>query len=198
MGLSRVDTLLNPFEYLQVDESSSPEEIQAAWRRFATYYHPDRNPDPKASEYMVWINRSREILLDPELRAEWFRAQTGAQGGDGCASTPEPETEAQQPPQPQSGRQSWNWKDWRWWARGIAGVVFWIYDKWSVVVSVVVMHGWLKETRWGRGIVAALFTITLANAWSSPTDRTTLFIWLGIGLLGWVLKFRNFVGDILA
>eukprot|EP00485_Elphidium_margaritaceum_P010020 CAMPEP_0202691032 /NCGR_PEP_ID=MMETSP1385-20130828/5859_1 /ASSEMBLY_ACC=CAM_ASM_000861 /TAXON_ID=933848 /ORGANISM="Elphidium margaritaceum" /LENGTH=386 /DNA_ID=CAMNT_0049346373 /DNA_START=87 /DNA_END=1247 /DNA_ORIENTATION=+ len=49
--------------------SSSAKEIKKAFRRFATKYHPDKNPgDEDAHEKFVAINRAYEVLSDDDKR----------------------------------------------------------------------------------------------------------------------------------
>ena len=63
------------YEILHLHPSAHPDVIQAAYRRLALLYHPDRNPSPEASEMMAAVNRVYEVLSDPERRAEYDRSR---------------------------------------------------------------------------------------------------------------------------
>ena len=59
------------YEILQVHPSAHPDVIQAAYRRLAFLYHPDRNPSPEAADMMKRLNRAYETLSDPDRRAAY-------------------------------------------------------------------------------------------------------------------------------
>ena len=59
------------YEILQVHPSAHPEVIQAAYRRLAQLYHPDRNPSPDAAERMAAINHAYDVLGDTQKRAAY-------------------------------------------------------------------------------------------------------------------------------
>ena len=77
------------YEILQVHPSAYPEVIEAAYRRLAQIYHPDRNPAPDAEERMTEINRAYEVLRDPQKRAAYDRQRAGDEsngtGGGGAS-----------------------------------------------------------------------------------------------------------------
>lgn len=56
---------------LQVDPRAESEVIDAAYRRLATKYHPDRNHSPDATDRMKLINAAYEVLSDPEKRTAY-------------------------------------------------------------------------------------------------------------------------------
>ena len=68
------------YETLQVHPSAHPEVIQAAYRRLAQLYHPDRNPSPDAVEQMAAINHAYDVLGDPQRRAAYDRERSGDGG----------------------------------------------------------------------------------------------------------------------
>lgn len=76
----------DPYKVLQVDPEAEDEVIQAAYRRLAQKYHPDRSVGQAAIDRMVAINAAWEIIGDPERRASHDLARR--------APRPVPEAEA--------------------------------------------------------------------------------------------------------
>ncbi|HHB80110.1 MAG TPA: J domain-containing protein [Saprospiraceae bacterium] len=76
------------YKILGIKKGASEKEIKKAYRKLAKKYHPDNNPDNKASEEKFKeINEAYEVLKDPEKRkqyeelgANWQAYQQG--GGD--------------------------------------------------------------------------------------------------------------------
>jgi curved DNA-binding protein CbpA len=68
---------VDPYKVLQVDPEAEDEVIQAAYRRLAQKYHPDRSPGPDAVDRMVAINAAWALVGDPGRRAAYDR-QRGA------------------------------------------------------------------------------------------------------------------------
>ena len=56
---------------LQVDPGADTEVIEAAYRRLARKWHPDRNPDPEAVDRMQALNAAYAVLSDPESRSAY-------------------------------------------------------------------------------------------------------------------------------
>ncbi|MBV1922262.1 MAG: molecular chaperone DnaJ [Pseudomonadales bacterium] len=72
------------YELLGVAKDATPQEMKKAYRRLAMKYHPDRNPDDKASEEKFKdISEAYEILTDDQKRAAYDRY--GHAGVDGNA-----------------------------------------------------------------------------------------------------------------
>ncbi len=62
--------MMDYYGLLQVASHADIEVIEAAYRRLAYRYHPDRNPgDKAAAEMMLLLNEAREVLINPQRRA---------------------------------------------------------------------------------------------------------------------------------
>jgi len=61
------------YQILQVDVAADPEVIEAAFRRLAMKYHPDRSSDPDAAEKMRKLLEAKEVLSDPAKRLAYDR-----------------------------------------------------------------------------------------------------------------------------
>jgi DnaJ-like protein len=66
------------YKVLQVDSEAEDEVIQAAYRRLAQKYHPDRQPGVDGEARMVAINAAWEVLRDPARRAEYDASRSAA------------------------------------------------------------------------------------------------------------------------
>ena len=64
----------DPYKILQVDSEAEDEVIQAAYRRLAQKYHPDRATGADAMERMVSINAAWELIGEPQRRAAYDRS----------------------------------------------------------------------------------------------------------------------------
>ena len=62
---------LDYYAVLEIDPSADVIEVNAAFRRLAWRYHPDRNPAPGATLQFQDINEAHQVLSDPERRAEY-------------------------------------------------------------------------------------------------------------------------------
>jgi hypothetical protein len=56
------------YQILQVDPAADPEVIEAAFRRLALKYHPDKSTDPNAAARMRELLEAKAILADPARR----------------------------------------------------------------------------------------------------------------------------------
>lgn len=79
------------YQVLQVDPSADPEVIEAAFKRLALKYHPDRSTAADAAERTRELIEARDTLTDPHRRAAYDASL-------GLARRP---ASAPQPPQPQ-------------------------------------------------------------------------------------------------
>jgi hypothetical protein len=59
------------YRLLGVSPSASRDEILAACRRLARTFHPDRNASPRATDEMRVVNAVRQLMADPDARAEY-------------------------------------------------------------------------------------------------------------------------------
>src|SRR5918999_3234288 len=64
------------YRLLQLKPAARRDEINAACRRLARTFHPDRNRSPRANDEMGVINAVRDMLLDDRERAAYDRART--------------------------------------------------------------------------------------------------------------------------
>lgn len=93
------------YKVLQVDPEADPEVIQAAYRRLAQKFHPDRagaagTPEAQeAARRMVAINAAWEVLGDERRRAAYDRHRSSV-GGE---VPPSATTPAGSPPNPGTG-----------------------------------------------------------------------------------------------
>jgi DnaJ-domain-containing protein 1 len=56
------------YQTLQVDPDADPDVIEAAFKRLALKYHPDRSTAPDAAEKMREVLSARDVLTDPARR----------------------------------------------------------------------------------------------------------------------------------
>jgi len=61
------------YELLGVERNAPEDDIRKAFRKLAFQYHPDRNPDPDATERFKEINEAYEVLSDTDKRAAYDR-----------------------------------------------------------------------------------------------------------------------------
>jgi hypothetical protein len=61
------------YRILGLDSSAEPEVIKAAYQSLAKKYHPDRNKNPRAEEFMKKLNEAYEILSNRESKERYDR-----------------------------------------------------------------------------------------------------------------------------
>lgn len=60
------------YKILEIDKSSSAEDIKKAYRKLARKFHPDLNPnDKEAHKKFQAINEANEVLSDPDKRKKY-------------------------------------------------------------------------------------------------------------------------------
>jgi curved DNA-binding protein CbpA len=93
------------YKVLQVDSEAEDEVIQAAYRRLAQKYHPDRLPDAEGKARMVAINAAWELIGDPARRAAYDRERAATRSAaPGPGTTPRPAaSRSSAPHQPAAG-----------------------------------------------------------------------------------------------
>jgi len=70
------------YKILELNESASPEEIKAAYRRLAKQHHPDLNRGNASSEALFKkINEANDTLGDPQKRAHYDQQRKFGGGG---------------------------------------------------------------------------------------------------------------------
>jgi curved DNA-binding protein CbpA len=62
---------LDYYSVLEIHASADTAAVNAAFRRLAWRYHPDRNPAPDATLQFQDINEAHQVLSDPMRRAEY-------------------------------------------------------------------------------------------------------------------------------
>lgn len=76
------------YEVLGVEKNASEADLKKAYRRLAMKYHPDRNPDDKATEEKFKeAKEAYEVLSDPQKRTaydQFGHAGVGGMGGGGA------------------------------------------------------------------------------------------------------------------
>ncbi len=96
----------DPYQILGVSRTASRAEIEAAHKKLAMQYHPDRNPNPDATTRMQDINWARDVLLDPQRR-QIFEAEQRAQSAQQTYRPPyQPGPRTQHWPPPGAGQAS--------------------------------------------------------------------------------------------
>jgi curved DNA-binding protein CbpA len=90
----------DPYRALQVLPTADQEVLNAAFRALAQKYHPDHDSSDLAARRMRELNAAWAMVRDPELRANWDRAQRrSTYGFDSRSGTP-----GSVPPPPRSAR----------------------------------------------------------------------------------------------
>ena len=63
---------LDPYKILKISRDAPDEVIRAAYKVLASKYHPDKNPDDKASARMMqYVNDAYALLSDPLRRSKY-------------------------------------------------------------------------------------------------------------------------------
>jgi DnaJ domain len=67
-------TVRTLYQILQVDQDADPDVIEAAFKRMALKYHPDRSKDPEAAAKMREVLAAKDVLDDPNRRLAYDRS----------------------------------------------------------------------------------------------------------------------------
>ena len=62
------------YQVIQVDQDADPDVIEAAFKRLALKYHPDRSKDPDAAGKMREVLAAKDVLADPRRRLAYDRS----------------------------------------------------------------------------------------------------------------------------
>ena len=81
--MTRLD---DPYAVLGVARTASVDEVKHAYWRLARELHPDRNPDPVATDRLRTVNAAYEVLSDPARRRALDEAGPGAAPGQSTPS----------------------------------------------------------------------------------------------------------------
>ena len=62
---------INYYDVLELDKSSTDDEIKKSYRKLAMKWHPDKNPEnvEEASTKFQLIGEAYDVLCDPEKRS---------------------------------------------------------------------------------------------------------------------------------
>jgi DnaJ-class molecular chaperone len=72
------------YDILGVSKEANDNDIKKAYRKLSLQYHPDRNPDPEATEKYKAINEAYEVLSDSQKREQYnMELQFGGGGFPG-------------------------------------------------------------------------------------------------------------------
>lgn len=77
----------NHYQTLEVDRQASLDVIEAAYRRLALRYHPDRNSAPDAVGKMQQLNAAYAVLRDPATREQYDRTLQSTESASARPST---------------------------------------------------------------------------------------------------------------
>ena len=62
------------YQVLQVDQDADPDVIEAAFKRLALKFHPDRSKDPEAAAKMREVLMAKDVLSNPKRRLAYDRS----------------------------------------------------------------------------------------------------------------------------
>src|SRR5690554_309101 len=62
---------LDYYAILGLSIDATEKDINKSFRKLAVKYHPDKNPDPKATHIFIQAKKASEFLLNAEKRAEY-------------------------------------------------------------------------------------------------------------------------------
>ena len=71
------------YDILGVSQDATDQDIKKSYRKLSLQFHPDRNPDPSATEKYKEINEAYEILSDQQKREQYNMELKFGGGGGG-------------------------------------------------------------------------------------------------------------------
>ena len=82
---------LSHYQILGINLAATPEDIRKAYREKARQYHPDKNPEAIAEEWMKQLNKAYSVLSDNIQRADYNECKEDDEGwtGDPVAALPQ-------------------------------------------------------------------------------------------------------------
>lgn len=92
----------DPYRVLQVLSTADQEVLSAAFRALAHKYHPDHDASELAARRMKELNAAWGMVRDPQLRANWDRAQRRSAYGFDRTQAPQPQSAHPPPPRSNS------------------------------------------------------------------------------------------------
>lgn len=88
------------YDLLGVTRDADDAALRSAYRQLVLKYHPDRNPDPRATETFLRVNEAYEALRDPERRRRYDAILDRQSAPPSSAKPPGPKAKATEPKRP--------------------------------------------------------------------------------------------------
>ncbi len=96
----------DPFAVLGVPREADDATIKRAYRKLAAAYHPDRNPDPHATEKLKEVIAAWELLSDPNQRRRYEEFQSDPPAGSADEEPSSVQPHVQPAPRPRPRRRA--------------------------------------------------------------------------------------------
>jgi DnaJ domain len=161
---------MTPYKILQVDPEAEQDVIEAAYKRLASKYHPDKDPSSSATSRMQEINAAYDILKDSERRRRYDHQQR-AKETQPEREQPEPAHEQARRDDPPPARSS-----------SVFSTVLWL----SALIALIVYFPW------GVAILLGIWaTVLVARRYPGASGKLlkrglVLAVTVGVGLAVYV------------